>query len=339
MGYPGGMGGANTEAWHTVKMLRANGVEVHAMPTWGKSDIWKARLDSIGVPTHHVREAELERFELIWGSIVLGICNQNVYKNWGRLKKMRCKTVWMNCMTFMYGPERSAFVSKGMPDAMIFQSEFQRSEIERSLRRTKYRPETGHLVRGAFAIDEFPFAYQPRKPGDDFVVGRMARPAADKWSSKMWDVYGAITYPTRRALVMGVNEETRNRIGPTPQWAKTLAPQELPVTEYLRRIHCLVTLNGTARENWPRVGLEAMACGVPIVAPNRWGWKEMVRHEQTGFLADTDEELATYATMLAKDEELRNRTAGAARAWVEELTDPNVIWSQWERILTELSQG
>ena len=33
IGYPGEMGGANTEAWHTVKLWRRYGVEVHLIPT------------------------------------------------------------------------------------------------------------------------------------------------------------------------------------------------------------------------------------------------------------------------------------------------------------------
>jgi hypothetical protein len=32
-GYPGEMGGANTEAWHTVKLRRRVGLDVHLVPT------------------------------------------------------------------------------------------------------------------------------------------------------------------------------------------------------------------------------------------------------------------------------------------------------------------
>ena len=64
----------------------------------------------------------------------------------------------------------------------------------------------------------------------------------------------------------------------------------------LRRLSHLrqVRVNGGARENWPRAGLEAMAAGVPIVAQNDWGWREMIEHGVTGFLGGDDCELADY---------------------------------------------
>ena len=35
VGYPGELGGANTEAWHTIKLWRRFDVDVHLIPTWG----------------------------------------------------------------------------------------------------------------------------------------------------------------------------------------------------------------------------------------------------------------------------------------------------------------
>jgi glycosyltransferase involved in cell wall biosynthesis len=339
LGYPGGMGGANTEAWHTIKLLRSRGVEVHLIPTWGKDDAWKARLDAIGCVTHHIKKDGLENFKPLHGAVVIGMCNQNVYHSWTRLKRMGCKVIWINCMTFMFPAEKANFSAHGMPAAFIFQSAFQRDELERSLRGTSYKPEIGHLIRGAFDFEEYPYHYEARTADDPFVVGRLSRPAPDKWPKDLWNIYSAINHPKRQALVMGVDDLTRAKIGPAPSWGKALKPQEMPVQDYLRRIHCLVTTNGTARENWPRVGLEAMAAGVPLVVPRQWGWKEMVKHGETGFLADNHDELSGYATILANNEGLRRSMAEAGRAWVEELANPDTIWAGWERILTELNQG
>jgi len=339
LGYPAGLGGAGTECWHTVKMLRANGVEVHLIPTWGKDDNWKAKLAAIGCETHHITREGIEDFGPLRGSIVIGMCNSNVYRIWPKLKRMGVKLVWLNCMSFLFPAEKANFFAHGMPAAFIYQSEFQRAELERSMIGSSYRPEIGHLIRGAFDLTEFPFDYQARTAADPFVVGRLSRPSLDKWPKDLWDIYAAIDHPNRQALVMGVNDQTRSKIGPSPTWGRALEPQMLSVPEYLRRIHCMVTTNGSARENWPRVGLEAMASGVPLVVPNQWGWKEMVRHGETGFLANDNGELSSYATMLANDEDLRYRMAVAGRAWVEELANPNTIWAGWERILTELNQG
>ena len=84
--------------------------------------------------------------------------------------------------------------------------------------------------------------------------------------------------------------------------------------------------------NWPRVGLEAMAAGVPVVAEKRWGWLEMIEHGKTGFLGDTNEEIAHYATELAHDEERRLAVAVTARERVERLGDPHTLWQKWKRL-------
>lgn len=111
----------------------------------------------------------------------------------------------------------------------------------------------------------------------------------------------------------------------------------ISASDYFRQLHCTLPVNGGARENWPRVGLEAMAAGVPVVAQNEWGWREMIDHGVTGFLGGCDEELAHYAAMLAYDEDLRMRIVHAARErLVGELASPEIIWSGWWRLFDSL---
>ncbi len=126
------------------------------------------------------------------------------------------------------------------------------------------------------------------------------------------------------------------KLGPAPPWASVLRPAALPAQQFFAHLHCLLPVNGGARENWPRAGLEATAAGVPIVAQDQWGWREMIEHGTTGFLGRCDEELAHYAARLAYDEPLRLRIARAARArLVEELAAPDVLAAAW----TELFQS
>ena len=111
---------------------------------------------------------------------------------------------------------------------------------------------------------------------------------------------------------------------------------QIPAQEFLARCHVLVPVNGGARENWPRVGLEAMATGVPIVTQNQWGWREMIRHGVTGFLCDTDRELAYWTAHLAYDERRRLVMAEAARAHVKKLADPNTLIPRWQTLFESL---
>jgi glycosyltransferase involved in cell wall biosynthesis len=79
-----------------------------------------------------------------------------------------------------------------------------------------------------------------------------------------------------------------------------------------------------------------MAAGVPIVTQNQWGWREMIRHGETGFLCDTDEELAHWTAVLAHDEDRRLAIATAARQAVEQLADPATIWAGWRKLFASV---
>jgi len=111
----------------------------------------------------------------------------------------------------------------------------------------------------------------------------------------------------------------------------------IPVQQYLSNLHCLMPINGGARENWTRAGLEAMATGVPVVAQNEWGWREMILHGETGFLANNDCELARFAALLGYDEELRQTIIKQAYQRLrDELASPERIWADWQRLFSQL---
>jgi hypothetical protein len=132
---------------------------------------------------------------------------------------------------------------------------------------------------------------------------------------------------------MGWNGRTERKLGSPPEWAEVLSPCAEPTREFLSTLHCMLPINGGASENWPRIGLEAMAAGVPLVAQNQWGWQEMIDHGRTGFLADTDDDLACYAGQLATDEDLRLRIVQTAhKRLVDDIASPEKIWSGWSRL-------
>lgn len=333
LGYPGDMGGANTEAWHTIKLWRNMGVDVDLIPTWGEDKKWEERLNSIGCKTHHLKKEEFHRLPELPGSTVVGMCNSNVLEVWDQLREINCKIVWVNCMTFLFQNEMEIFRLKSPPDVMVYQSQFQRSQLEPNMKAYGMKPDQGHLIRGCFNWEDWEFNPLPHKEGKPFVFGRIARPSPDKWSPSLWPIYHRVQYPHKRVRLLGVNQETEGKIGFPPNWGEHLAPMAEEVPDFLSTLHCILTVNGGARENWPRVGLEAMAAGVPVVAQDAWGWKEMIEHGETGFLGGTNEELSHYTATLAYDESLRMKIVKEARERLEdELANPTIIGRQWMRI-------
>lgn len=340
VGYPGDLGGACTELWHTLKLWRSVGIDVDLLVSGEPSQRWRTLTEGIGCVTHHRALERLSEIDGLEGGIVIGFCNSEYLDNAIRFQQLGCRMVWVNCMTWLFDAEKQFYNEHGLFDAFVFQSQFQRDELEPLLSEWGYTSDHGHLIRGAFDHSEFTFAPRAHEAGDTFVVGRMARPDLDKWSSNTWPIYNSIQYPNKRAIMLGVDERIHEKLGPTPPFADCLRPMAIPVHQYLANLHCLMPVNGGARENWPRAGLEAMAAGVPIVAQNEWGWQEMIEHGQTGFLANNDCELAHFAAMLAYDEQLRLKIANNAyRKLIHELAEPEGLADAWVQLFASLSDS
>jgi len=84
--------------------------------------------------------------------------------------------------------------------------------------------------------------------------------------------------------------------------------------------------------------MEAMACGLPIVAANAYALPELVHHEKNGFLfrgGDSDE-MAHYIDVLIADADLRARM-GAESLKIIAKHDRTQVLDQWEEVYHRLS--
>ena len=92
-------------------------------------------------------------------------------------------------------------------------------------------------------------------------------------------------------------------------------------------------------ESLSRVLLEAGALGVPIAAIDTGGTGDIVRHDQTGLLSRTTDELAGQATRLAADDRLRARLGAAARVDVRERFARAAVLDRIEALYREVLQA
>lgn len=336
VGYPGDVGGANTECWHTIRLWRRFGLDVTLLPTWRADPAWRTRLDAIGCRTIEVAPEELAKVPRLNGGVVVSFCNSHFLREAARFQALDCRIIWLGCMNWLLSHERKHYASHKPFDAYIFQSHYQHSELQPQLAKFGVRAEQCHHVRGALAWDEFSFEPLAHRVGEPPVIGRISRAAPDKHARHTWSIYQRIGGPIR-ARLMAWDRGVQERLGPPPDWAECLPAGAETSCEFLGKLHVMLQINGGATENWPRSGLEAMARGVPIVAQNRWGWREMIRHGETGYLADSDDGLAQYASRLARDESCRQEMARRARRVLEEeLAHPEVLWSGWRKVLESL---
>ncbi|MFN3466857.1 MAG: glycosyltransferase, partial [Candidatus Brocadiales bacterium] len=88
----------------------------------------------------------------------------------------------------------------------------------------------------------------------------------------------------------------------------------------------------------PRSVLEAMVCGVPVVATTVGGIPEMVSNEETGLLVPTGdvEAMAHCILRLRRDEGLRKRLTAKAAENIKTSFDPSLTVEKTTQLYTEL---
>lgn len=340
-GYPSPIGGAGTECVDTIKMFQRHGIEVHLIPTWEHPPTARrAMYDPLGCPTHVVAPPHVGTIPGLAGSPVVSFCNPRFASHIRRFRALDCPTIWLNCMTYLQGPERVAWKEQGVPDLWIYQSNYQRTKLENDARQYGLTADQGHLIRGAFDVSAWEFAPRPHGPGEPFYMGKIARQAPSKWSPYLWSIYSAV--PHAKAVIMGLlPDEVRMNLGEMPVHlqGRSYAPEQIPTSAYYPQLHAMAGMNAGDHENWPRVGLEAMATGVPIIAEKRWGWVEMIRDGETGLLGKTADDLAEHAKHLAADEEYRQYIIREAhRALTDELANEPIIWNGWQRVFQAIGR-
>lgn len=332
IGYPGDIGGACTEAWHTVKLWRRFGLGVTAVPTWKADPVWQERLRTIGCETVLMGVAD---FRLPAGSVAVSLCNHPFLDLMKRGALAGCRTVWVPCMTYLTDAERRLLAAGIHFDRYVFQSDYQRDMLAPLLAAGGVNPTRFRTVPGWLDVADFPFAPRPHRAHEPFIVGRLSRDDPRKFSPDLWKIYDRI--PNVQAHVMGWSPTIERRCGKPPKWATVYPKGAMPAREFLGKLHAVVHPGGEAVENWPRFVLEAMAAGVPVVTDRSGGIPEMVRDRFAGLLCDKPEEMVSAAAGLAGDERWRMGLASMARRVVETvLCCPDQAWSAWQEVFSDM---
>lgn len=334
LGFPADVGGASTELWHTLLMWRAAGADVTLTPTWSATS-WTQRVEAIGC---RVVEASVKTFSPDPGVPVVSMCNGQFWPVLKRLTQSRRNpTVWVPCMNWLSDKEQRRYRQGFWPDAIICQSQYQRSVLEPELAKYGIADRVAQ-IRGAFDAGQIAHRENtPRADADEFVVGRISRAAIEKFTPDLWRVLEAVRLriaPRRlRAKILGWRSLLAAKLGTPPPWVETYPPGSIDAAQFLASLDCLYQ-SGKAAENWPRVGLEAMAAGVPIVADDRGGWREMLAGG-LGHLVPTPDAAIDVICRLAA-EPAAEMTAAARRAVQTRLGNQG-LWDQWQLVFERIT--
>ena len=106
------------------------------------------------------------------------------------------------------------------------------------------------------------------------------------------------------------------------------------VPSVLSQLDVLVQPN-RGPEGLGRSVLEAMACGVPVIAVDKWGPAELVEHGRSGLLFPPHdaEKLATHMLTLASSESLRKAMGKHGHDWIQQNLISKKLVGQFDGIL------
>ena len=129
-GYPGELGGANTELWHTREAVAAVRPRRHPDPHLeGRSGLARpARSDRLpdlsrAIPTI------LRNVPGLAGGVVVSMCNTRFLAAADRFRELGCRIVWLGCMNWLFPAERLHYRRRGAFDRHVFQSRYQHDQL------------------------------------------------------------------------------------------------------------------------------------------------------------------------------------------------------------------
>lgn len=203
--------------------------------------------------------------------------------------------------------------------------------VRSSLLRHGIRPVSDQVIRNGVDLDHFqPRPALPEGPPTAAFVGRLAE---EKGVRALCDL-AARAGPVR--LLLAGEGPLRELVAATAlrypkhlHWRGAVAD---PRSVY-RAVHLLVAPSLT--EGLPLAPLEAMACGLPVVATAAGGLREVVEHGKTGLLVPPGDPAALLRALerVGTEPELNARMGSAARRRVEEHFSLEHSLSATERML------
>ena len=310
VGFPSLYGGAGAELYHQVRVWEALGVTLHFIPT--QKNVRKAVLYGEMTERRHVIHDAYDWAAIPEDAPVISFCNEDFLAALPEIRKRTRRTVFVNCMTWLFGKEKEA-MSRGDIALFLYQNDQVRQSVMPRLRALNGDPSIRFMTFRPY-FDSSAFPYVADRPADWFGAGHISRQDEDKFSKDTWLIYEHFASPVpKRGTFLGFDARSAAKTGKPPDWVESFHDQKsLSQQEFYRRCHIVLQPTDTT-ENWPRVGFEAMASGSVLIVDKRGGWEQMIEHGRTGWLCESPGDFIACATKMAWEPHYREDMAAAAR--------------------------
>ncbi len=169
-------------------------------------------------------------------------------------------------------------------------------------------------------------------------VGRHSRPTQIKFSDDFFELHEGIAVSDLQVRVLGCERElaeATQRLGKRLRhtyWM--LYFNSMPATKFLSFLSVYVyKTRETFREACGVCILEALAAGLPVVAENKGGIRDLILPGETGMLCDTLEDYHRAAQTLLTNPEQWRRYSERARQWARANVSPAAYREKCEQFL------
>ncbi|HWV18193.1 MAG TPA: glycosyltransferase [Rhodocyclaceae bacterium] len=183
-------------------------------------------------------------------------------------------------------------------------------------------------------IDQDTYTPAAQRP-PAFTIGRMSRDAPEKHHPDDPSLYRMLAWSGTQIRIMG-GSCLASAIGAHPQIALLPLNAEPPVA-FLHSLDVFFyRTDPSTYEAAGRVIMEALMCGLAVVADVNGGYADWIRNGENGYLFSAQEEAWEYCALIRQDQSLRTRLQQQARASALEFAgeaacQTYVAWLQAEK--------
>jgi glycosyltransferase involved in cell wall biosynthesis len=326
-----GQGGAEQQLFYILRALRQSKATLRVL-SLGQNEFWQDRIENLGVPVTYVGHSPSKLTRLFRIMTELRKCPPDVFQSQHFYTSAYVGTAARLFRLYGIGALRSNGVSELSANGFIGgRLSLRAPNLIAANSQTAIRfatdcgilPERLHFLPNVVDTER----YKPAVAGNghDIRLISVGRLIACKRFDRFLSVLALLRKSlntTIKGIIVGEGplrlqlEQHAQALGLLSDVVEFKGGVASMAPVYQKADICVLTSD---YEGTPNVLLEAMACGLPIVATRVGGVPEVIREGENGLMVEPDDEASLYAALvsLTNDSRLRKQMGSKARAYAQ----------------------